>query len=148
MGMNGAELSKNSLAKKQDERIVKDLNKDPIILAGLDFDAATCVVSIDYLTKARDVLESLRAQMKPGGTVHLVISNRAFWDKVVRRWMEVDEEGRLMLVGDYLHFSGWKDIKIMTLAEATASEKGGSMLFGWGGRRDPVWVVRGTNRPV
>lgn len=144
MGMNASELSHNPLAPDSRNRIVKDLNTCPTIPDAGPFDAATCVVSIDYLTRARDVLASLREQMKPNATVHLVVSNRAFWDKVVRRWLEVDEWGRLELVGDYLHFSGWKDVEILTLAEA---ESVGGGLLGWAGLggRDPVWVVRGRN---
>ena len=62
----------------------------------------------------------------PLGTVHLVISNRCFPNKVVRRWMMLDERSRLEFVGDYLHFAGWK---------ARATVVGGGVSCLWGRRR-------------
>ncbi|KAK5241113.1 hypothetical protein LTR40_013400, partial [Exophiala xenobiotica] len=51
---------------------------------------------------------------------------------VVGRWLKVDEEERLNMVGDYLWWSGWRKIEIQNLVE-------GSFM------RDPLWVVRGEN---
>ena len=147
-GMNAQELRRNSALRGWS---VRDLNREPEIAVpkvdgdgsrpgggggddgGVEkIDAATCVVSIDYLTKPVEVLASLRSVTKPGGAVHLVVSNRCFPTKVVRRWLEVDEKARLEMVGDYLWWSGWRDIEILTLVE-------GSWL------KDPLWVVRGKN---
>lgn len=102
MGMNLAELEKNLLLKGAQRSIVQDLNTNPNIRTGLpaeDLDAATCVVSIDYLTNPKEVLHSLRAATKKGGFVHLVVSNRCFPTKAVKRWLEVDEDERLLMVG-------------------------------------------------
>ena len=63
MGMNKSELGKNPLLKAWS---VQDLNEDfEVRLPGAEdgkLDASTCVVSIDYLTKPVEVLQSIRQQ--------------------------------------------------------------------------------------
>lgn len=133
MGMNKSELSQNPVLKSWS---VQDLNQDPDLrLPGSDqgdIDASTCVVSIDYLTKPVEVLSSLRRITKQGGKVHLVISNRCFPTKAIARWLKIDENDRLEMVGDYLWWSGWQGIEIHTVVEAS-----------W--TKDPLWVVRAEN---
>lgn len=133
-GMNSAELKRNNALKAW---TVQDLNEDPDIkLPGEStgpLDASTCVVSIDYLTKPVDVLTSIRKQTNVGGKVHLAISNRCFPTKAVGRWLRMSEDQRLEMVGDYLHWAGWRDIEIVTIVEP------GSWM------KDPLWVVRATN---
>ena len=137
MGINQKELAANPILNK---RILQDLNTKPEIPEAVgELDAATCVVSIDYLIKARDVLESLRSRMRNGGIVHLIISNRCFPTKAVGRWLRVGEQEKLLMVGDYLYFSGWKEIEVVTLCDGKGDGNG---WFGLG-RRDPLWVVRG-----
>ncbi|KAK5072546.1 hypothetical protein LTR64_004980 [Lithohypha guttulata] len=129
-GMNQAELKANPILWQFS---VQDLNTDPEVHLpaeqGLQLDASTCVVSIDYLTKPVDVLSSIRQQTKQGGTVHLAISNRCFPTKVVGRWLKIDEQERLEMVGDYLHWAGWKEIEIVDVVKT-------------GFFTDPLWVVR------
>lgn len=139
MGMNKAELDANPILTR---RILKDLNEDPNLPSDLtDLNAATCVVSIDYLTRPVEVLKSIHQNMLPGSTVHLAISNRCFPTKAIRRWLEIDEDERLMMVGDYLSFAGYKEIEILTLSDGTVhGQTGLSRMFG---RRDPLWIVRG-----
>ncbi|KAI6834614.1 hypothetical protein KC342_g6198 [Hortaea werneckii] len=133
------------------------------------FDATTCVVSTDYLVHPLPVFTSLHRLTKPGGSVHLTISNRCFPTKAVARWLQVDEEERLQMVGDYLFFAGWKRIEIVELSdgrvrrggvgegEGEGDQQGGAGAEDGGlgafmralgmdaaGRRDPLWVVRGV----
>ena len=134
MGMNRSELSKNPILKAWS---IQDLNEDPEVRlpgegAGGKLDASTCVVSIDYLTKPVEVLSSIRQQTNKGGKIHLIISNRCFPTKVVGRWLKADESERLDMVGDYLWWSGWRNIEVQTLVEGS-----------W--TTDPLWVVRGEN---
>ncbi|WWC68210.1 uncharacterized protein I206_102133 [Kwoniella pini CBS 10737] len=136
IGMNDQEMKANPILKGK--YAVKDLNVDPTISGWPDdensqdiFDATTCTVSIDYLTQPLSVLSSLRDQTKTNGTVHLIISNRCFPTKAIRKWVEIGEEDRLKMVADYLAWSGWNKIEILEL------RKGGWM------RGDPLWVVRG-----
>ena len=135
IGMNKSELNQNPVLKAW---TIQDLNETPEVeIPGVAtearLDASTCVVSIDYLTKPVQVLQAVRRQTNEGGKVHLVISNRCFPTKVVSRWLKIAEEERLEMVGDYLWWSGWRDIEIVTVVQAT-----------W--MRDPLWVVRGTNK--
>lgn len=139
MGMNKAELDQNPIL---DRRIVKDLNTDPTLPADInDIKAATCVVSIDYLTRPVEVLKAVHDKMAPGAEVHLAISNRCFPTKAIKRWLEIDEGERLQMVGDFLWFAGFKQIDILTLSDGTTGGTGAmSRLFS---RCDPLWVVRG-----
>lgn len=168
MGMNVAELGYNPILST---RVVHDLNEDPELPPSVldvgkttatvpggeraKFDAATCVVSIDYLTKPVEVLKSLRTHLAPGATVHLVISNRCFPTKAINRWLGIDEDARLQMVGDYLWFAGYGEIEIVELsggwlsaAEAEVRGVGLGMVGRtFGARVDPLWVVRGRNVP-
>lgn len=161
MGMNKAELDANPVLRTEEARVLQDLNEnaeipvsmgkigDGIVQDGLD--AATCVVSIDYLTRPVAVLSTLRERMKAGGAVHLAISNRCFPTKAVSRWLRVDEQERLQMVGDYLHFAGWKKIEVVDLSGGNESnEQAPTSSFaalmrsmGMGGH-DPLWIVRGV----
>jgi hypothetical protein len=131
LGMNRAELDANPVLSR---KIVKDLNAEPRIsleeIGDQPIDAATCVVSIDYLTKPVEVLTSVRQLLTPHGMAHLVLSNRCFPTKAVARWLQVDELERTRMVGDYLWWSGHRDIEIITVVDG----RGGT---------DPLWVVRG-----
>lgn len=147
MGMNAKELAANPVLVST---VLQDLNTSPQIPARIGkLDAATCVVSVDYLIRPLEVLSSLRERMRPGGKVHLVISNRCFPTKAVGRWLRVGEQERLMMVGDYLWFSGWRDVEILTLSDGKAQgeSNGIGSFFGFSGRVDPLWVVRGTAPP-
>ncbi|KXT07327.1 hypothetical protein AC578_505 [Pseudocercospora eumusae] len=154
MGMNQAELNANKVLNSG--RILKDLNTDPNISDALqeakfiELDSTTMVVSIDYLVKPVQVLSSLLDATKTaGGSVHLTISNRCFPTKAISRWLRVDAEERLQMVGDFLHFAGWKQIEIVELCNGKMEEEqsGSSreqvlMSYMGMGRRDPLWVVR------
>jgi hypothetical protein len=141
MGMNKSELAMNPVFKAW---TVQDLNEDPDVKLPQtesaegeekELDASTCVVSIDYLTRPLSVLTSLRHQTVVGGTVHLAVSNRCFPSKVVGKWLGASEAERLDMVGDYLWWSGWRQIEIVTVVKGS-----------W--TNDPLWVVRGTNMAV
>ncbi|SMQ45778.1 unnamed protein product [Zymoseptoria tritici ST99CH_3D7] len=155
MGMNKAELDANKVLNGG--RLLEDLNQDPDISSALreakaidadDFsmlDASTNVVSTDYLTKPVEVLKSLREATKIGGTVHLTISNRCFPTKAISRWLRVEEEERLEMVADFLHFAGWKKIEIVELSNGSADSgapQAGLMKWMGMNARDPLWVVR------
>ncbi|WPA97506.1 uncharacterized protein RHO25_002116 [Cercospora beticola] len=167
LGMNKRELEANkvlnggwAVGDLNEKAELSEVLQDGVLAVGESkkFDAATNVVSTDYLTKPVEVLESLRNITKPGGRVHLVISNRCFPTKAIGRWLRVDEEERLQMVGDFLFFAGWEDIEIVELSDGvirdagTSGQGGGDeglkgfmKMMGMGsGRRDPLWVVRGT----
>lgn len=178
VGLNEEEMALNGVFMGKEERWrVMDLNSPPYdVRAGwegqeLQFDATTCVVSVDYLNKPLEVCKKLLEATKEGGKVHFVISNRCFPNKVVRRWLMLDERSRLEFVGgmlastsqeqnfanciDYLHFSGWKEVEIVDLC---ARDESGVRVTDDQGtvvirspylpdHLDPLWVLRATKLP-
>lgn len=168
LGMNYQELEANPILNNG--RICWDLNVEPDLKVALTsstntntnktiskFDISTSALSIDYLTSPISVLSSLLDLTNEGGSVHLVISNRCFPTKAIARWLRVDEEERVQMVGDFLHFAGWKGIEIVEVCdgevrvETRAGEEGEGegeglkrlMRMMGRRRRDPLWVVRG-----
>lgn len=136
LGMNKAELAANALLAATH---LQDLNATPTLPASLaPLTATTCVVSIDYLIHPLAVLSALHKVTAAGGKVHLVLSNRCFPTKAVGRWLRISEEERVQMVGDYLWWSGWREVEVVEVCDGKG--KGGW----WGGRVDPLWVVRGT----
>ena len=74
LGMNEFELSKNPQLTSYD---VKDLNVDPVFpYEDASFDKVTCVVSVDYLTRPKEVFKEIGRVLRPGGVAMLSISNR------------------------------------------------------------------------
>ncbi len=72
--MNEFELSKNPQLTSYDAR---DLNVDPSFPHDdASFDKVTCVVSVDYLTKPKEIFSEIGRVLRPGGVAMLSISNR------------------------------------------------------------------------
>lgn len=175
VGLNADEMQLNGVFQDPEHWRVMDLNK-PLhdVRAGweskeLKFDAITCVVSIDYLIEPLQVCKNLLDATNAGGTIHLVISNRCFPNKVIRRWMSLSEQSRLELVGgkvlvsprskcapadgsDYLHFAGWQQVEIVDLCARDehgkrVTDDHGTVLVNsprLPNHLDPLWVVRAT----
>lgn len=88
-GMNKFELERN---KRLTEFHVQDLNKSlRLPYEDNSFDAATCVVSIDYLTDPLGVMREMHRVLKPGGAFYASFSNRCFPTKATRIWVESGE---------------------------------------------------------
>jgi len=160
VGLNAEEMALNGLFQGEKRWRVMDLNKAPYNpRAGwpgtdMTFDATTCVVSIDYLNHPVEVCRNIWDATNEGGTIHLAISNRCFPNKIVRRWMMLNEQSRLEFVGDYLHFSGWSNVEIVDVCARddkgrritdnhgtiTSASAAGRLM----GHLDPLWIVRAT----
>lgn len=98
-GMNAAELDANQMA---DEWIVADLNSDPSLpFEDASFDAVTCAVSVDYLTRPLEVFGEVARVLRPGGKFVCTFSNRCFPTKAIRGWLSTDDRGRCSIVGTY-----------------------------------------------
>lgn len=129
MGMNHRELARNEMAH---ETLVQDLNVDPHLpFDDGRFDAVTCCVSIDYLTRPIDVLLEASRVLKPGGVVVCTFSNRCFPTKAVRGWLSLDENARCELVVKYLKLAGFNDV---TIALRTPPNTYGDPLYAVTGR--------------
>jgi SAM-dependent methyltransferase len=98
-GMNDAELAANEMA---DDRVVRDLNSDPTLpFDDAEFDAVTCAVSVDYLTRPLEVFAEVRRVLKPEGVFVCTFSNRCFPTKAIRGWLSTDDRGRCAIVATY-----------------------------------------------
>lgn len=99
MGMNSNELAKNSAAS---ESLVHDLNDNPRLpFDEASFDAVTCCVSVDYLTRPVDVFAEVARILRPGGVFVVTFSNRCFPTKVIRAWLGADDRERCQIVATY-----------------------------------------------
>ena len=82
LGMNAKELEKNPVLS---DWVVQDLNEKPALpYEDASFNVVLCQLSIDYLTRPLEVLKEVGRVLKPGGSVHILISNRLFLSKVRR----------------------------------------------------------------
>ena len=91
LGMNTTELAANPAATRW---LVHDLNADPVLpFPDGDFDAVTCCVSVDYLTRPVEVVREVARVLRPGGPFVVTFSNRCFPTKAVHGWLATDDEG-------------------------------------------------------
>jgi SAM-dependent methyltransferase len=98
-GMNAAELGANEMA---DEWTLRDLNADPsLTVADASFDAVTCAVSVDYLSRPLDVFAEAVRVLRPGGLFVCTFSNRCFPTKAISGWLSTDDRGRCAIVATY-----------------------------------------------
>ena len=103
LGMNAEELQANP---RLTEWVVRDLNKAPVRLPHADgsFDAVTCTVSIDYLTRPLEVMAECARVLRPGGRLAILISDRLFFSKAVALWTGKDDLEHCYTVGAYIHY--------------------------------------------
>jgi len=118
VGMNQQELQANP---QLTEFVVQDLNAKPSLhqFADASFDVICNVVSVDYLTKPKEIFQEMHRLLRPGGVALISFSNRCFATKAVAIWLQEDDIGRLSIVGSYFHYSDrpWKRIEALDLKE-------------------------------
>ena len=136
-GMNAAELAANPMA---DEWFVRDLNADPVLpLDDATFDAVTCCVSVDYLTRPLDVFAEVLRVLRPGGLFVCTFSNRCFPTKAIRGWLSTGDEGRAAIVRRYFELTdGFAD----PVTQLLPTSPFGDPLFGVWARRPARTVQR------
>jgi len=104
LGMNAAELAANRQASAV---VVHDLNADPALPFVDDaFDAATCCVSVDYLTQPIAVFADVARVVRPGGLFVTTFSNRLFPTKAIRAWLASDDATHVEIVSAYFRKAG------------------------------------------
>ncbi|HSP28252.1 MAG TPA: class I SAM-dependent methyltransferase [Ilumatobacteraceae bacterium] len=103
LGMNATELAANDAA---DEWLVHDLNADPTLpFDDASFDAVTCCVSVDYLTRPLGVFAEVARVLRPDGLFVCTFSNRCFPTKAIRGWLSTDDEGHCAIVSAYFELT-------------------------------------------
>ena len=138
LGMNAQELQANPVLT---EWVVQDLNVNPQLpYSENSFDLLFCQLSIDYLTKPLQVCREMARVLKPGGSCHILFSNRLFLQKAVALWTGADDIDHTFTVASYLHFGGepssWESISSRDLSV----RKNGRVVG------DPMYVVTATKR--
>lgn len=104
VGMNAEELAENP---RLTERVVQDLNKDPELAFGDgSFDAALVTVSVQYLTRPREVFAEVGRVLKPGAPFAVAYSNRLFPTKAVAIWRALGDREHADLIALYFRLSG------------------------------------------
>lgn len=104
LGMNQDELDANAQAT---DRIVQNLNIFPNLpFPDQSFDVITNVVSVDYLTKPKEIFEEMARVLRPGGRAIMSFSNRCFPTKVIDIWARTSDLEHVFIVGCYFHYTG------------------------------------------
>lgn len=139
LGMNEAELAANPAAGHY---VVHDLNADPTLpFADGSFDAVTCCVSVDYLTRPLEVFAEVVRVLRPGGVFVCTFSNRCFPTKAIRGWLAADDRGRCSIVATYFRATHGFDAPHVELRNPGSS---GDPLYAVWARQLPV--TDGANR--
>ena len=109
LGMNEEEMRDNP---QLNTFVAHDLNRNPKLpFPDQKFDAVTCAVSVQYLTKPVEVFQEVNRVLKPGGIFIVSFSNRCFPTKAVAVWLNSTDRQHLDLVERYLHEAGnWHEI--------------------------------------
>lgn len=132
LGMNEYELSQNPQLSSYE---VKDLNKDPVFPFEDDsFDKVTCVVSVDYLNKPKEIFAEIGRVLRPGGVCLLSMSNRCFPTKAFQIWVNTNDMEHIFIAGSFFHYSG--------LFEPPSCDD----ISPNPGRSDPLYIVRATKK--
>ena len=130
-GMNATELAANEMA---DAWSVGNLNVDPTLEhEDASFDAVTCAVSVDYLTRPLEVFAEVARVLRPGGPFVCTFSNRCFPTKAIRGWLSSDDRGRCAIVARYFALTEGFDEPIVEHRNA-------------GTAGDPLYAVRARRR--
>ena len=130
--MNEVELAQN---KQLDSYVVKDLNMEPVLpFDDNSFDKVTCVVSVDYLNKPKEIFAEIGRVLRPGGVCMLSISNRCFPTKAFRIWLQTSDLEHIFIAGSFFHYSG--------LFDPPSCED----ISPNPGRTDPLFIVKAAKK--
>ncbi len=125
LGMNEQELRGNP---RLTDHAVHDLNERPELpYEDESFDYVVIAVSVQYLTRPREVFASIRRVLRPGGTCYVAVSHRMFPTKAVAVWQSLSNEDRMRLVAAYFNLAGgFDEPELIDRSPAGA---------------DPLWVI-------
>ena len=118
------------------EWVVQDLNKKPSLpFADSSFDVVLLQLSIDYLIAPLQLCNEISRVLRPGGSVHVLFSNRLFLSKAVALWSGKDDVEHAFSVASYLHFCASEAFKNIEAKDLSVRNKKGRIVG------DPLYVV-------
>jgi SAM-dependent methyltransferase len=132
LGMNDTELTANP---QLHERVVHDLNANPTIpLQDARFDAAIVTVSIQYMTRPREIFADVCRVLKPGAQFHVLFSDRMFPTKAVAIWRSMPSaKERGELISTYFTLGGeWERAEFLDRSPGQSA--------------DPLYIVRAAKK--
>jgi SAM-dependent methyltransferase len=116
------------------EYLIQDLNDNPILpFSDASFDAVTCCVSVDYLTRPVEVFAEAARVLRPGAPFVVTFSNRCFPTKAIRGWLATDDRGRCTIVAIYFDQAGLFDEPTVELRNPAST--GDALYAVWARRR-------------
>ncbi len=133
-GLNQIELQKN---KKLNRFWIQDLNKDQSLpLDDNSIDVCLMVAAWQYLQYPEAIASEINRIVKSPGKLIVSFSNRAFWTKATRKWIQSSDFQRLNYIRDVLESNGWSNIERVT--EVFPSNP---MLNILGIQKDPFFAI-------
>jgi SAM-dependent methyltransferase len=104
LGLNAEEMADNPALARH---VVHDVNRDPRLPFGdVEFDGATCAVSIQYVTHPVQLFCEVHRVLRPGAPFVVSFSNRCFPTKAVAVWLGSTDQQHVMLVRAYFEAAG------------------------------------------
>jgi SAM-dependent methyltransferase len=145
LGMNAAELARNARLSRYD---VHDLNRVPRLpYPDAAFDAVICTVSVEYLTRPREVFTDVARVLAPGGIFIVTFSDRWFPTKAIRIWKELHPFERMGMVLELFHqterFASLATFSSQGWPRPANDKYADRMAFS-----DPVFGVWGHRQPL
>jgi len=136
VGMNEAELKRNPALNQY---YVQNLNLDPQlkVAPGSSFDTALIQLSIDYLTRPVEVLQSIATLVRPGGKLFLSFSNRVFITKAVAGWTGASDDTHADICIELIQRAGAFDPNSIAVETLVRPGQRG---------KDPLFVVSASVR--
>jgi len=137
-GLNNVELEHN---KRLDSFWVQDLNKKQSLpLDDISIDVCLIVASWQYLQYPEAIALEISRVVRPKGKIIVSFSNRAFWTKATRKWIESDDFQRLDYIIQVLESNGWK------YEESIYENNNNNILSLLGVNNDPFFSVIASNK--
>ncbi len=137
-GLNQEELSQN---ERLDTFWLQDLNMNQQLPIEDDFvDVCLLVAAWQYLQYPEKIAMELRRVIKPNGQLIVSFSNRAFWNKSPRIWVDGSDMDRIKYIEKILKITGWSSVDFI------AEEITNNSIFPFFiAKGDPFFSVFATN---
>ena len=137
-GLNENELKSNTALSNF---WIQDFNKNHTLpLEDSSIDYCLMVAAWQYLQYPEDIAFELKRVVRPKGKLIISFSNRAFWSKTPRIWLEASNEDRVKIVSSILLAQGWSQFECV---QESFPRKG--LLRALGSSTDPFFSLIAIN---